>query len=68
MLGVQHGLVAALLLAILNPDPDKCTGFRVIVLVHRRGKEDMANDVMALHVSSLNDTCYSAQISLAGVT
>ena len=52
MLGTQHGVVAALLLAILNSDLDKRAGFRVIVLVHRRGKEDMANDVMALQVSS----------------
>lgn len=52
MLGAQHGVVAALLLALLNPDLDKHAGFGAIVLVHRRGKEDMANDVMALQVSS----------------
>lgn len=52
MLGAQHGFVAALLHAVLNPDTDKHAGFGVIVLAHSRGKEDTANDVMALQVSS----------------
>lgn len=52
MLGAQHGFAAALLYAVLNPDTDKHAGFGVIVLVHSGGKEDTANDVMALQVSS----------------